>query len=150
MSISHADCPQSQPLTSIPLIVILVGAFALRLGVRASLGGDDFWQNGYTLFYDLALNLSSGKGLCSDYWGWKCAHRPPVYPFFLVLTQIGGKSHWPIIILQSAIGTGTVACSYLIGKELFDRTTGTVAALITAFYPYYVMHDTALQETVGK
>jgi 4-amino-4-deoxy-L-arabinose transferase-like glycosyltransferase len=33
-----------------------------------------------------------------------------------------------------------------IAKELFGDTAAVIAAALTGIYPYYVMHDTALQE----
>jgi 4-amino-4-deoxy-L-arabinose transferase-like glycosyltransferase len=52
-----------------------------------------------------------------------------------------------IVIPQALFGAGTVLCAFLIGNELFGERTGITAALLTALYPYYVVHDTALQET---
>jgi 4-amino-4-deoxy-L-arabinose transferase-like glycosyltransferase len=46
-----------------------------------------------------------------------------------------------VLVAQSLIGVGTVLCVALIAKELFGNT-----AALTAIYPCYVMHDTALQE----
>ena len=45
------------------------------------------------------------------------------------------------------MGTGTALCAFLIGRHIFNASVGILACGITAFYPYYVMHDTALQET---
>ena len=45
------------------------------------------------------------------------------------------------------MGAGTALCAFLIGRQIFNATAGIIACAITAFYPYYVMHDTALQET---
>ncbi|SRR6266436_850365 len=128
----------------LPIIVI---AFLARALVRFAYGEEYFWKNSYSLFYDLAQSVAAGGGLCYEWFGTKCAHRPPVYPVFLVLTMVNGKSYVTIVILQSIIGAGTSLCAYLIGKKLFDRKTGLLAALGVAVYPYFVMHDTALQET---
>ena len=38
-------------------------------------------------------------------------------------------------------------CAALIAGEMFGRSAAIIAAAITAVYPYYVVHDTALQET---
>jgi 4-amino-4-deoxy-L-arabinose transferase-like glycosyltransferase len=45
------------------------------------------------------------------------------------------------------MGTGTALCAFLIGRRIFSVAAGIIACGITTFYPYYVMHDTALQET---
>ncbi len=129
------------------LLLILAVAFLLRFTIRVSYGEEYFWKNSYSLFYDLAQNVAAGRGLCYEWIGWKCAHRPPVYPLFLVLTMIGGKNYLLIVFLQSLLGAGTALCAFLIGRQLFDTATGLLAAFGVAFYPYFVMHDTALQET---
>ena len=59
----------------------------------------------------------------------------------------GHKVFLPIVLSQSLIGAGTVLCAGLLARELFGSAAAIIAATITAFYPYYVVHDTALQET---
>jgi 4-amino-4-deoxy-L-arabinose transferase-like glycosyltransferase len=127
------------------LCSILLLAFMLRLAWRVHQGGADFWINGYSFFYDLGANLAGGKGLCID--GAGCAVRMPLYPSFLALTALAGKNYLWIVVPQALMGLGTVFCAFLIGKELFSESVGLLASALTAFYPYYLVHDTALQET---
>ena len=138
-----------RPLTTagifLPSVFFL--AFGIRLVVRLYFGEEYFWKNSYSLFYQIAERLAAGHGLSYEWMGTKYAHRPPVYPALLAATTIFGKSYIAIVILQSLIGAGTVLCAYFIGKELFNKTAGRLAAIGVAFYPYFVMHDTALQET---
>lgn len=108
------------------------------------MGAADFWDNGYSFFYDLASNVAAGKGLCI---GGDSAMRMPAYPLFLALTALAGKNYLWIVIPQALLGAGTVLCAYLIARDLFGHSTGIVAAVLTALYPYYVVHDIALQET---
>ena len=129
------------------LLSVFVLAFATRLLVRLYFGEEYFWRNSYSLFYELAQRLAEGHGLSYEWSGMKYAFRPPVYPALLAATTIFGKSFIAIVILQSLIGAGTAVCAYFIGKELFDKTVGLLAALGVTLYPYFVMHDTALQET---
>lgn len=126
------------------LILILSLAFALRLAWRIYMGNDDFWVNGYTFYYDLASNLAAGYGLRT---GTTWALRPPVYPVFLALATFAGKNYLWVVIPQALMGTGTVLCAFLIAQQLFGPASAMLAALLTAIYPYYVIHDTALQET---
>jgi len=131
--------------TALWLGLICLVAATIRILYRIHTGGDDFWQNGYLFFYEYAKNIAAGKGLWIAGGGY--AMRPPVYPYFLALSFILGGSYLLVVIPQALFGTVTVACAYLIGKELFSERAGLIAALFTAFYPYYVVHDTALQET---
>src|SRR5262249_17441939 len=45
------------------------------------------------------------------------------------------------------IGAGTAWCAAMIAREIFGNTAAIIAAIPTAIYPYYAVHDTALQET---
>jgi 4-amino-4-deoxy-L-arabinose transferase-like glycosyltransferase len=130
---------------AIPGLILL--AFAVRFAVRLADGEDKFWGNSYSAYYEMALNFTRGQGMCIDRLGWKCAYWPPIYPLLLAATTLAGWSYWPIVALQAAVGAGTVWCSCQLGKALFNHRTGLVAGVFTAFYPYYVVHDTALQET---
>jgi hypothetical protein len=52
-----------------------------------------------------------------------------------------------VVLFQSLIGAGTVLCAALIAREMFGSAAAITAAALTAFYSYYLVHDTALQET---
>src|ERR1700704_5433454 len=126
------------------LVALLGVAFLIRVSVRVAFGESYFWTNSYSEYYDLAENVVSGKGFC---FGTTCAFWPPLYPLFLALTALGGKHYLLIVIPQALMGAGTAFCAFLIGRNLFNSFVGIFACAITAIYPYYVMHDTALQET---
>jgi 4-amino-4-deoxy-L-arabinose transferase-like glycosyltransferase len=111
------------------------------------LGEEYFWKNGYSFFYTFAANIASGKGIYYEELGPRRAFRVPVYPVFLAATTLVGKSYLWIVVPQALFGAGTVLCAFLIGRLLFRASTGVLAALLSAVYPYYLMHDTALQET---
>jgi 4-amino-4-deoxy-L-arabinose transferase-like glycosyltransferase len=119
-------------------------AFLSRFGVRLAFGEDDFWRNSYSIYYSLAQNIVSGKGFCFEN---TCAWEPPVYPLFLTISVLSGNNYLCIVIPQALLGAGTALCAFLIGRHIFNTSVGIVACAIAACYPYYVMHDTALQET---
>lgn len=126
------------------LFVLLPMAFLVRVAVRMAFGEKDFWINGYTNYYELAQNVLAGKGFC---FGTTCAEWPPLYLVFLTLTALGGKHYLLVVVPQALMGAGTALLAYLIGREIYTPVTGVIACGITAFYPYYVMHDTAIQES---
>jgi 4-amino-4-deoxy-L-arabinose transferase-like glycosyltransferase len=136
----------ARPHTAHVLLLAALAAFALRLALRIARGERDFWTNGYSLFWGLASNFAAGKGLCLAP-GQSCALRAPGYPVFLTLSMVSEHRYWLIILLQAGVGAGTCMGAFLIGRELFDRETGIIASWITAIYPYYIWHDTALQDT---
>src|SRR5262249_6343540 len=73
--------------------------------------------------------------------------RVPMYPAFLATVTFGQKAFLPIGLAQALIGAGTVWCAALLAREMFGSAAAIIAAAITALYPYYVVHDTALQAT---
>jgi 4-amino-4-deoxy-L-arabinose transferase-like glycosyltransferase len=131
--------------TLIPLIALFTLAFAARIAVRVALGQQYFWSHGYYVDYNIAGYLAAGEASCVPT---SCALSTPLYPLLLTGSVLAGHSFWLVILPQALLGAGTALCAYLIGAELFHRRTGLLACAITAFYPYYVMHDTALQYTV--
>jgi 4-amino-4-deoxy-L-arabinose transferase-like glycosyltransferase len=126
------------------LLALVALAFTVRLAVRLYMGEADFWVNGYSFFAELARNITAGNGLAFDD-GTPTAFRVPGYPLFLAV--VGQNDFSVITLAQSLIGAGTVFCSALIARVLFGNIAALIAASITAVYPYYVVHDTALQET---
>lgn len=138
-----ADKPDAGRRTVVILAAILAAAFLLRLGLRVASGEAYFWTNSYATFYAAARRLVEGYGFCAGTW---CS-RPPVYVSFLALTIFGGHHYLLIVVPQALIGAGTALCAFLIGRHIFGSTVGLIAAAATAVYPYYVMHDTALQDT---
>src|SRR5262249_5916628 len=141
-----ADPVFNEALAYRTLVWIVLLAFAVRVAVRCYSGSDDFWVNGYQFFLELAQNIAAGNGLAfAD--GRPIVGRVPLYPAFLAAVTFGHKLFVPIVLFQSLIGAGTVLCAALIAREMFGNAAAIIAATITALYPYYVVHDTALQET---
>jgi len=66
---------------------------------------------------------------------------------FLAAVTFGHQAFLPVLLAQSLIGAGTVLCGALIARELFGNSAAIITAILAAIYPYYVVHDTALQET---
>jgi 4-amino-4-deoxy-L-arabinose transferase-like glycosyltransferase len=128
------------------LIWIFALAFLVRVAFRLHSGSADFWVNGYTFFFDLAENIAAGNGYAFP--GMPAtAFRVPLYPLFLTAVTFGQQLFLPIILAQSMIGVGTVWCAAMLARDVFGNIAAVIAAIFTAIYPFYVVHDTALQET---
>ena len=129
---------------------IAAAAFLLRLVARLCQGIDHFWVNGYTLFFEIAQSIAAGKGIALAN-GAPTAFRVPLYPILLAGLTLGHRWFWPIAIAESLIGAATALCAALLARQMFQgpggRSAAILAAAMTALYPYYVVHDTALQET---
>jgi hypothetical protein len=122
----------------------LAFGFFIRLSIRLTFGEQYFWRNSYFNYYAFAQNIASGKGFCPEHF---CAGVAPLYPLFLTPSILLGKSYLLIVVSQALLGAGTAFCAFLIGRHIFNASVGLLACLIAAVYPYYVVHDTALQET---
>lgn len=109
-----------------------------------SYGEEYFWANGYTNYWNIAENLAAGKGMCL---GSTCALRTPLYFYLLALAALGGKHYLLVVVPQSLLGAATCLAAFLIGRTLFTPRAGIIACGIAAIYPYYAMHDTAMQDT---
>jgi hypothetical protein len=125
---------------------IVLLAFVLRVGARAAGGAAGFWANSYYLFFTLAQQLARGHGYAFP-GGPPTAFRVPFYPIFIAMVTQGRQDFWALLIAQALVSAGTVACVAWLARMWFGRTVALVAAAITALYPYYLWHDTALQET---
>lgn len=125
---------------------IVLVAFALRVVARAAGGAAGFWTNSYYLFFTLAQQLASGQGYAFP-GGPPTAFRVPFYPIFIAAVTQGRQDFWALLIAQALVSAGTVACVAWLARMWFGRNAALVAAGIAALYPYYLWHDTALQET---
>jgi 4-amino-4-deoxy-L-arabinose transferase-like glycosyltransferase len=123
---------------------IVFAAFAVRVAVRLYSGSEDFWLNGYGFSFSLAQSIAAGTGMTFSE---PTSFRVPIYPVFLAIVTLGREVFLPIVFSQSLIGAGTVLCAALLARELFGTVAALAAGTIAAFYPYYAVHDTALQET---
>ena len=129
------------------LLFVLVLAFSLRFSVRLIRGEESFWGHGYEYYHTLGMRLVDGETLCIDFNGPKCAYYPPLYPLVIASGILIYDGYQPIVFFQSLIGTGTVLCIFLIAKEWFGPKVALLASLMASIYPYYVWHDTSLQDT---
>jgi 4-amino-4-deoxy-L-arabinose transferase-like glycosyltransferase len=139
---------------SLPLILILLLATALRLGYGLSVSNEVLLEVDGRDYHEIAANLAAGKGFSVSHYRWfeptppdppelhEDLYRPPLVPIlgaFLFLLP-GDWFLWARI-LSTAMGCALVFILYLLGRHLFGRTTGLLAALILAVYPYAVYYS---------
>src|SRR5262245_24085872 len=134
MSGIHSETNSKPAHLALILGATLTLAFLIRLGVRLAFGEDYFWRNSYSIYYTLAENIVAGNGFCFEN---TCAWEPPLYPLFLTLSVLSGKTYLLIVVPQALLGAGTAFCAFLIGRYIFNASVGILACAITAFYPYY-------------
>lgn len=129
-------------------------AFVLRAAVGLLLANGvpaldipprDWRESGYSHYATIARTLiQTGEYRLGPI----LAPRPPLYPGLLAaLLGAFGESGVAPVLVQAMLGAGTVCVTALIAQRVFDVRTGLLAGVIAAVYPYWVVHDTALQET---
>lgn len=68
--------------------------------------------------------------------------RGPLYPWFLgCVFSVFGEDMLIPRILQAGLGTATTGLCYLLGRDVFDRRTGLLAALIASIYWVLIYFD---------
>ena len=73
--------------------------------------------------------------------------KPPLlFWTYEAIFKVAGKNNWPALHLVALLWTlGTMAGLYLIGRQLFDRNTGLIAALLySVFQPWATAKNLAL------
>ncbi|MBR0459644.1 MAG: glycosyltransferase family 39 protein [Victivallales bacterium] len=82
---------------------------------------------------DMENYLTLMRQIWNGNWPDHFEYQPFYYTVFLPLCRLlGGDNPWPIMLLQSLIGTGTVWLAGLCGARLFGRTAGLLGALFLA------------------
>ena len=144
--------PLRLPRLNLPRAVYWLAALAvvLRLVGRFFYGGvAGFWSTGYYFFFEMAESIAHGRGITQG--GPPVGFRVPLYPILLAGVTLGHHSFWSIAIFQSIVGGAIAICAALLACRMFRGSAAdkaaTLAAAMVAVYPYYVFHDTALQET---
>jgi hypothetical protein len=74
--------------------------------------------------------------------------RPPGYPLLIAsVMRVAGENLVALVFVQSALGLGTVAATYWIGRLAYGRAVGLLASLVTAvggqllIYEHYVLAE---------
>ncbi len=119
------------------LFGILVLGFLIRLGYMLTLENKVYWVDEYD-YMALAKHIVAGDGYVTDD-GAPTAFRPVGYPIFLAMLRVVGlNSLFAIRFVQVLLGVASMGFIYLLGKLLFNRGVGLVAAGITCVYPYFI------------
>lgn len=136
-------------------VIILLGLIPRIWGFQKF--PEEFYGNDGYEYRNIGEQLSKGNGFSVTYYRWYEASppgmdrnntlhtdfsRPPLFPLlsaFLYLPPFD----WTISAKVTCLLL-SAACSiavFLVGKEIFGRTTGFLAALIYTFYPYSIYYS---------
>jgi hypothetical protein len=110
-------------------------------------------------YFGIASNIAHGRGYADVFTirngvpvpGEPSAYYPPGYPYFLGsiawLQRVGVLPHGlPRVagVAQALLGSATVVLVGVLGRNVWSRRAGVIAAAILAVYPNLVMHAAAL------
>jgi 4-amino-4-deoxy-L-arabinose transferase-like glycosyltransferase len=136
--------------------IIILASVVLRLGAALYLGDEVIDMPGTAdqiSYHTLATRILGGYGFSfgEPWWpataaGASTAHWSYPYTFFLVLVYSLFGPH-PIVgrlIQVVLVGILHPYFAYLIGRRVFNSTTGLLAAGITALYTYFIYYTAAL------
>ncbi|MCJ7776731.1 MAG: tetratricopeptide repeat protein [Sedimentisphaerales bacterium] len=116
---------------------IVVGIFLLALGVRLLYLYESSANPSFetpivdsAMYNNMARAVASGKPMSDDFF-W----QPFFYPVFLsVIYSVSNSSITCAKIIQVLLGSIICSLTYLLGKRIFSRGAGIIAAIMTTFY----------------
>lgn len=118
------------------IFVVLAVALAIRLAMLAASAGTGLEIVDEQHYHQLATSLARGEGFA---WGpsQPTSIRPPLYPMVVaaVWRVVGTDSVQAVRVTQVGFSLVAVWLLFLLGTQLFDRATATLAALAFALYP---------------
>ena len=127
------------------------GAFALALAARlawvlyAEADPTDGRFNDSVFYHLVAANLAEGGGYTNPYTFHATAAWAPGYVFVLTPLYWFFGAHYQVAELANALfGAATVVAVYLLARELFDRTSAGLAAVLLAVMPGQVWFTSIL------
>lgn len=121
--------------TVLPLFSIFLLALILRI---YNLGGESYWLDE---IYSIRTSRLNAVDILNEI-ALSGENNPPLY--FILLhywTVIFGESEFASRILSALIGSFSVFLIYLFGKELINKNTGLLAALILAVSPLQIYYS---------
>jgi 4-amino-4-deoxy-L-arabinose transferase-like glycosyltransferase len=139
------------------LLVVLALALALRVGAAVGLQYqlDHVWHRQFLIegdangYWELGRKLAAGEAY-SIYSPPRYVLRMPGFPALVALPmRIAGENFLFARFVMAAVGTAACALVYALGRQLFDKRIGLLAAALAAVSPTFVIFSVmVLSETL--
>lgn len=113
----------------LPLILILAIASFFYFH---NLGNESLWEDEFYSIYD-AKNIDITKASVFS-------HPRPIYFLLLQIWMFFGNNEAFLRSLSIPFGLGSITLIYLIGENLFNRSSGLIAAILLACSPLFINH----------
>jgi len=134
--------PVGSRAETIFIAVILLIALALRLVFQWQIRDHPLSRQ---LFLDPAFYDRWAQSIAAGDWLSRSQglfYGNPLYPYFLaVIYALFGRSLLIVRLIQSLLGTCICLMLILIGRRVFDRTTGLLAGLLAALYAPFIFYE---------
>ena len=115
------------------ILIIFLAGLALRL---YSLGSESIW---YDEAYSVDISSKDIIDIVRTVMGDNYEANPPLYYILLHLwTGLTGNSEFSLRLLSAAMGSLCIVAVYALGKKMFNKNTGLVAALILSVSVYHI------------
>lgn len=128
------------------LLALLGVALAIRVTLILATPGFSPFSDASD--YDrIAQSIAAGDGYPPTVYaapGTASALRPPGWPLLLAAAFWVDHSYTIARLVSAFLGVAVVALVYLVGAGIFDRRTGTAAALLAALFPPLIMLNASL------
>jgi 4-amino-4-deoxy-L-arabinose transferase-like glycosyltransferase len=139
---NRRNTPVRRPAADRTWLAVFVVAFGLRLAYAWLATGPNGLPYGDSVDYDtLAWRLATAHGfsLGPDSAMYPTAFRPPVLPWITSLVYaVTGHRFFLGVLLQCVIGALVPILLLELGRHLFSRGVGVIAAWLAAFHPLLV------------
>ena len=139
-----------------PLPMVLLASVSLRILAALILGNQVVELPGtfdQISYHQLALRVLSGNGFSfgDDWWpltnaGAPTAHWSYLYVYYLVIVyKLSGSSVLMARLIQAVlVGIAHPYLAFLLGRSVFNRRVGIVAAALTSLYVYFIYYAATL------
>lgn len=125
---------------------VLVAAALLRVAHVFALSHTPFFDH---LGLDCLVYDEWGQRIAAGDWmGSRIFYQDPLYPYFLgVLYSVFGRNLWLLYLLQAGFGVGTCWLTGLLGRRVFGKATGNLAALLAALFVPAIFYEVQVEKT---
>lgn len=116
------------------LLIVLLGLI-LRI---YDLGGESLW---YDEVYSIEISRSDFTGIIKEIL-YQSDNNPPLYYFILhIWMALFGDSEEAVRLLSALIGSVSIFIIFALGRLLYNKHTGLIAALILAISVYQIQYS---------
>lgn len=118
---------------SLLVVLVAIGA-ALRF---FRIGSESYWHDeGYSLYTSRTLGYAEIAFLVP----WQDSHPPLYYLLLRLWTQVVGYSEVATRALSAVLGVLAIVVLFLVARELYDETTGLIAAAFLALSEFQIYY----------